>query len=382
MAGDPFKHVQAGAPLVVPAAAWNAFCDVALAYKRAAMTLAERAGLNRHQAGIALIKNDSGGDLVRFSVLGIDDVFPTSAENIGVFKNNPRLNGTTPTTASHLGTFAVMIGPAKNQATCRAVVSGIVVCKVYMHATAHRYADVKDADASQLESGDSGHAIILWAAPGVGSQWAVVHLGGGTAQGGSLWGKAPGADTANAAWVNDATPTGNGCYVNVNPCNRTGGGVIAAVTHKVWLPRNGRREDPNVRETDVISYAREAGGDFVAPSGLLDGKVDESIRIWCGTVANIPAGWTLVDQGKFYVGLDDGSGSDYPNVGDTGGFKLHGGDDDGGNNHDDHTPTTTGSGSEPGYGGTSKGFVDGSFEHTETDNRPPYIVRAWIKRTD
>jgi hypothetical protein len=43
------------------------------------------------------------------------------------------------------------------------------------------------------------------------------------------------------------------------------------VTHKVWLPRNGRREDPNVQADDVISYQREVGGDFVNPSGCLDG---------------------------------------------------------------------------------------------------------------
>ena len=96
--------------------------------------------------------------------------------------------------------------------------------------------------------------------------------------------------------------------------------------------------------------------------------------------ANIPAGWELFGQKRFLVGYD---GDEYPTVGATGGFKLHGGDGDGAaNNHEDHDPATAGTGTGPCLGSGCKGWVDGSFEHTETDNRPPYEVVCWIKRVD
>ena len=184
---------------------------------------------------------------------------------------------------------------------------------------------------------------------------------------------------AQPAWLDDGTATGNGCYVEVNPCRRDGTGVLTTVTHRVYLPRNGRREDPNVRQGDVIAYHRAAGGDYVAPDGCLDGKCGETVRIHLDP-ANIPAGWEIFGQGRFLVGYD---GSEYPGVGATGGYKLHGGDGEGAtNNHEDHDPATVGTGVGPCLGSGCKGWVDGSFEHTETDNRPPYEVVCWIRRVD
>ena len=108
---------------------------------------------------------------------------------------------------------------------------------------------------------------------------------------GGRWGK------AKAIWTNDATATGNGSYVEVNPCDRDGGNVDANTTHKVWLPRKGLRQDPNVRADAVIPYTPEVGGDYVNPSGCLDGKINETIRLHAD-MANIPPGWSEVTDAK------------------------------------------------------------------------------------
>jgi len=97
----------------------------------------------------------------------------------------------------------------------------------------------------------------------------------------------------------------------------------------------------------------------------------------------MPEGWEIIDKGVFYVGYDDGD-ADYSTIGNTGGHKLHGGEEDGAaNNHEDHDPAVvSGTGVDGWTPGQIKGWLDGSWLHTETDNRPPFIVRAWIGRVD
>lgn len=147
-----------------------------------------------------------------------------------------------------------------------------------------------DPGLSDLVTGDVIAFIRYWDISAV--KYCGVYVGGGLG-GPGLWGK------ATAIWQNDATATGNGSYVNVNPCDRDGSNVDTGVTHKVWLPRNGRREDPNVQYEAVISYVPEEGGDFVNPSGLLDGKIYETVRIHLD-MTNIPGGWSSWDAAKDY----------------------------------------------------------------------------------
>ena len=138
----------------------------------------------------------------------------------------------------------------------------------------------------------------------------------------------------------------------------------------------------------MISYQREPGGDFVNPSGCLDGKVNETVRIHLDA-GNIPAGWSIVDKGKFYVGYDDAD-SDYDAVGKTGGAKTHTHGDHA--DHADHNHVLGPNGPLPGGGSyatpTTGGVVGGDASdtlkhdaHSSSDHRPPYITRVWIKRT-
>ena len=138
----------------------------------------------------------------------------------------------------------------------------------------------------------------------------------------------------------------------------------------------------------VIPYHREAGGDYVNPSGCLDGKIGESCRVhWSAT--NIPPGWEILSNAKGrFLGFwtDNMCIPGYEFVGKTGGYDQHGYDPsaNGGqhiNNHEDHSPSGTGTGTSP-PGGGSKGYVDGSFRHSLTDNRPRYVVACLIRRKD
>ncbi len=371
------EKVKPGDPLRITAKAWNEFVDAAEFVKSLRHGLANAGGRALTDQDVVLLKNASGGDLDRFGVLSITSVVYTPTDNPDGFKNRPVLSGVTPT-ADMAGDFAVALTPIPDGEIGPAVASGITVAQLNVISADHEYADTATGVGATLRTCDTGRAQIIWRESGTGSKWAVVRLGIEPPAG--LWGKAA------AIWQNDATATGNGCYVNVNPCKRDGTSVDSGVTHKVWLPRNGRREDPNVQSGNVISYQREPGGDHMNPSGCLDGKVNETVRIHLDK-DNIPAGWSVFGAGKFLVGYDAGDG-DYDAVGKTGGFKKHGDTENDHPGHEDHThPLPT---CQPAVAGSAGNLLNGVdtgaqnevFAHTgDADNRPPFTTVVWIRRT-
>jgi len=107
---DALRKVQAGQKLVIPAAAYNAFIDAAVDYRRRTARIGQKAEPSQRQAGIVLVRNDSGGDLNRLAVLGIDAPVFTPTDSLETFANGIALVGVTPT-AAHAGNFAVLVEP-------------------------------------------------------------------------------------------------------------------------------------------------------------------------------------------------------------------------------------------------------------------------------
>ena len=140
------------------------------------------------QTGIVLVANESGYDRERFDVLGISNVFPGPDDNLPAFENGPVLDGITPDIDDHVGKFAILQEPAVDEAIVPAVVSGVTVAKVDITDEDHGFAEIEDAEAGNLISGNSGLATILWKESGTGVKWAVIRIGGG--DGVSMkWGK-------------------------------------------------------------------------------------------------------------------------------------------------------------------------------------------------
>jgi hypothetical protein len=121
-----------------------------------------------------------------------------------------------------------------------------------------------------------------------------------------------------------------------------------------------------------------------------------SIIEWSGLIANIPKGWKLCDgsngtqdrRARFIVGYKNGD-AEYGAIGNTGGYKKHGTTE---NNHNDHyhhthptTPTTTGATSGSDFDALTDVTVDNDsadWSHSDSDNRPPYYVSAFIQRVE
>jgi hypothetical protein len=177
---------QPGRPLRIPAATWNRLLDMA---QRSANELgAGPEAALEESTGIVLVKNNSGADVDRFGVLGIDGVVFTPSDNLVEFKRQVAIKGITPAAATHEGTFVVLAEPLKSGAVGRAYAAGVCHVQIDVTDAAHTRADVKDSDRAKLasKSDDEGSARILWKESGTGTKWATVMLGAGGAGGDAL----------------------------------------------------------------------------------------------------------------------------------------------------------------------------------------------------
>jgi len=181
MAGDVMKKVQPGDQLKIPAETFNTFIDAARAYRTGRQNLGVFSRPEPCDRNVVRIKNNSGADRDRFDVLGIDTPLFIYADNPTEFQNRPALKGVAPTLADQLGRVAVLLEPASAGAIARAVISGIVPCKVYVNinTAVPAWADIEAGTMNHLVAKSSGTARVLWRAAGTGEQWALVQLSTG-----------------------------------------------------------------------------------------------------------------------------------------------------------------------------------------------------------
>lgn len=172
---DSFRKVQPGERLRIPADAYNAFIDAAIA-NREGNSGAVPASLGER---VVRIQNNSGTDRDRFDVLGIDSSVPiTPSDNLDAFKQHFILGGATPT-SNHAGKFVILLEPIANGKVGAALAIGVGVCQVLVTSGSAKYADVDPADSTRLKEASSG-AQILWIESGSsGEKWAIIRLGGG-----------------------------------------------------------------------------------------------------------------------------------------------------------------------------------------------------------
>ena len=175
------RKVKPGDPLKVPAATFNAFVDAAADFQRRQRDQGGGDLRTRPDLCAVPIKNNSGGDLNRFAVVGIDSPIFTPTDNEDAFKNRVALVGVTPTVALHAGRFAIILEPIANGKIGQAAVAGVCPVQINVAAVTDTFADVTNSDSTALTSGSFGGATILWRATGTGPQWAIVRFGGGAA---------------------------------------------------------------------------------------------------------------------------------------------------------------------------------------------------------
>ena len=171
------KKVSKGSPLDIPAEAYNAFVDAASAHRGQMFSnaTATRATVT---PGLVLVKNSSGYDCERFSILGIDDTICIApADNLTAFQAGPVLVGKSPYYGTHAGKFVVLAEPIGNSTIGHAYIDGVCAVKINVTDESCDFADPVHATRDYLQTTYSGSAKILWRESGSGQKWAYVRLG-------------------------------------------------------------------------------------------------------------------------------------------------------------------------------------------------------------
>ena len=179
---DPFRKVKSGDPLVIPATAYNAMLDAAIANMRSQSKPSQVRG---EQGLHVLVRNETGNALEQFEILGIEGPVFHPRNQSNAFQQTPVLRGVVPK-EKHKGKFVVLQEPVAQGSVARACISGLTVARVYVEEpedgkgyTAPKTCDIEKEESYCLKSTASGGASILWIEDGTGLKWALIRVGHG-----------------------------------------------------------------------------------------------------------------------------------------------------------------------------------------------------------
>lgn len=189
---DPYQKVNPGDKLRLPATTWNKLVDLAKQGDQAAInSLAGRQSSLPRTPDRIKIRNDSGTDVPRFGVLGLDELVIKPDQQENEFLRQPFYSGIKPADPDHVGRFAVLLEPLAQGKTGTGLIAGIVPVKLKVAAgvTASDFgrADIIVDDVTQLEPRPFGAEILETLA----DDWALIRLGD---RGGDLWCKVTATD--------------------------------------------------------------------------------------------------------------------------------------------------------------------------------------------
>ena len=172
---DAFRKVKSGDPLVIPAAAYNAMLDAAVANMRSQNKPSQVRG---EQGNHVLVRNETGYPLEQFEILGIEGPAFHPRNEPDAFQQTPVLRGVVPN-KDHKGKFVVVQEPASPGGVVRACVSGMTVARVYAEDSQPKACDIEEGYTYDFTGGSTGGASILWIEGGTGEKWALIRIGHG-----------------------------------------------------------------------------------------------------------------------------------------------------------------------------------------------------------
>lgn len=167
MGGSVMPKATPGAPWRPPAAdQQNAWDEAADHYKRAFQNSQPgNQQFTPRDTNIIKIRNDSGAARDRFDVLAINGPLILPSANATSFLSQPAAKGIQPQVVAdgttHVGSWAILLEPAKDGAIVKAAVGGYWACIVDCQHPDHRWADVVHEEYA-LASNWYGSAEILW----------------------------------------------------------------------------------------------------------------------------------------------------------------------------------------------------------------------------
>jgi len=132
MSGDALRKVRTGEPLRIPAAAYNAFVDAAIANRASERNAVADPGRDPSQRGSVLVRNDSPDDLPAHHALAITGVLvePGEDDQERTFQGRTPLTAEVATEDSPPLSFVVSIEPIRAGEIGRCVLHGVAAARI------------------------------------------------------------------------------------------------------------------------------------------------------------------------------------------------------------------------------------------------------------
>jgi len=178
MTGDPLHKVRTGDPLKIPAGAYNAFVDTAIAHQSRERNTIADAHRELNQRGLVLVRNDSGIELTSHHALAITGVLiePDTNDDERTFQSRTPLKGNVADLGSPQLSFVVAQQTIQPGKLGLCVISGTTPARVHVLNSSDETCELR-AGETALVSSPIGGAPILWKEQGTGERWAVIELG-------------------------------------------------------------------------------------------------------------------------------------------------------------------------------------------------------------
>ena len=242
--GDAFRKVKRGESLRIPATAYNAFIDAALAHQRTQQDVGAPSIVARAGQVTVKVRNDSGGNRAQFDILKLGSPIVLPTASTAEFARQVTFAGVAPDGKANQ--VAILQEPIPTGAIGQALLWGVTPCRIDVNHAKHTHAQPASGNY-RLQSSFGGAARILWKESGTGSsKWAYLLYGPVTARTLLAKGAIPAAsDTAPgsasvAVWMESATPgtwEASGATVTALNFSKT------AVSASVWLELDFHEDD-------------------------------------------------------------------------------------------------------------------------------------------
>ena len=173
--GEQFRKVMPGDPLKIPAEAWNALVDLSQQQKNQQHDLISQTEGTSRQTTLAKVRNQTGVDLDRFSIVALGTPIITPTANLKEFKRQISFQGLVPSAGTG-PRFGVLLEPLKNNLIGTVAVAGCVITRVSVGATAYACAETVNGQNGYLRSVPHGPSSVLWIESTGAVRWAVIRF--------------------------------------------------------------------------------------------------------------------------------------------------------------------------------------------------------------
>lgn len=168
---DDFAPVRPGDDVTFSARVWNAMLDAGRVFRNTRYTSGAPATGAGRQGDIVRVVNDTGEDLRRCAVVGLDSPAILPGDGIDAFLREVTFRGVAPD-VSYRGRFGVLLDPAPAGRVARAFVAGVCPVRVFVSDPDLTCADASPSGGTAyLETDPGGSAQLLWVEPDDGGVW-------------------------------------------------------------------------------------------------------------------------------------------------------------------------------------------------------------------